>query len=79
MRLFRGRHKPDPPNPHEAPTGRIIVQFKSEDELDDGEEAGRVFVFDDGQPDTFLEKVKWMSLSDAKKLAQERGYEFQEM
>jgi beta-lactam-binding protein with PASTA domain len=79
MRLFRRKREPETPYPHEAPTGRIVVQFVSEADADDGEEVGQVFIFDDGQPDTHLEKVKWMSLTDAKKLAQERGYEFQEM
>ncbi len=45
----------------------------------DGTEAGKVFVYDDDDPDTFLEEVKWMTQADAEKFAKERGYEYEEM
>ncbi len=37
----------------------------------DGTEAGKVFVYDDDDPDTFLEEVKWMTQADAEKFAKE--------
>jgi hypothetical protein len=57
--------------------GRKVVGFHSEDELD-GEEIGKVFVYDDDDPDNLLEEMEWMKISDARKLAEERGYDFEE-
>ena len=79
MRLFRRRRKVEPPLGEATPSGRIVVQFKSSEELADGTEAGKVFVYDDEDPDTFLEEVKWMTQAEAEKFAKERGYEYEEM
>ena len=57
--------------------GRIIVGFKDEDEVN-GERVGKVFVYEEEDPDTFLEKVRWMSFTEAQALAKERGYDFEE-
>jgi hypothetical protein len=57
--------------------GQIVVQFKSEsDSGPGGEEVGPVFVFDEDDPDTFLEDVRTMTRSEAERLARERGYDF---
>jgi hypothetical protein len=56
--------------------GQIVVQFKSEEDLPDGEEFGKVFIFDEDDPDAFLEDVRWMKHSEAESLARERGYDF---
>ena len=55
--------------------GRMIVQFKSEDELDSGEPIGKVFIFDEDDPDVDP-LVDWMTLSQARQLAEQRGHEF---
>ncbi len=59
--------------------GRIVVEFKSVDEPPDGTEAGKVFVYDDDDPDTFLEEVKWMTQAEAETFAKGRSYEYEEM
>jgi hypothetical protein len=54
--------------------------WKSGEELEDGTEVGKVFIYDgDGDPDDLLEKVRWMTQADAEQYAKERGYEFEEM
>lgn len=78
MRLFGRRDKVE--EPRAGPSGRIILQWRSDEELEDGTEVGTVFIYDDGgDPDDLLEKVRWMTQADAEKYARERGYEFEEM
>ena len=55
----------------------IMVGFKGEEGVD-GEEIGKVFIYDEDDVDTFLEEVRWMKISDARRYAEERGYEFEE-
>lgn len=80
MRLFGRRDKPEEPVARAGPSSRIILQWRSDEELEDGTEVGTVFIYDDGgDPDDLLEKVRWMTQADAEKYARERGYEFEEM
>jgi hypothetical protein len=68
--VHRGRRRGQ-----EMGVGRMIVQFKSEDELESGEPIGKVFVFDEDDPD--VDPLDdWMTLSQARQLAEQRGYEF---
>ena len=54
-----------------------MVGFQGEEGVD-GEEIGKVFIYDEDDVDTFLEEVRWMKISDARRYAEERGYEFEE-
>jgi hypothetical protein len=47
MRLFRRKDKLEPPVARGVSSGRIVLQWKSEEELEDGTEVGKVFVYDD--------------------------------
>ena len=57
--------------------GRIIVSWKGESALDTGEEVGKVFIYDEDDPD--VDPLdEWMTREQAENLARERGYEFEE-
>jgi hypothetical protein len=80
MRLFRRQHTPEEAVARAVASGRIVLQWKSGEELEDGTEVGKIFVYDDeGDPDDLLEEVRWMTRADAEKYARERGYEYEEM
>ncbi|MFN0154363.1 MAG: hypothetical protein ACKVUT_08275 [Gaiella sp.] len=57
--------------------GRMIVSWKSESDLDDGTEVGKVFVYDEDDPD--VDPLdEWLTREQAKTLAAEQGYDFEE-
>jgi hypothetical protein len=57
--------------------GRMIVGWKSETDLPSGEEAGKVFIYDENDPD--VDPLdEWMTRPEAEKLAQGKGYDFEE-
>ena len=58
----------------------MILQWKSGAQLENDTEIGKVFVYDDdGDPDDLLEEVRWTTEAEAKKYAEERGYEYEEI
>jgi len=57
--------------------GRMIVGWKSEGHLKDDTEIGKVFVFDEDDPD--VDPLdEWMTREQALALAKEKGYDFEE-
>jgi hypothetical protein len=56
--------------------GKMRATFKGEDKVG-GEIVGPVFVYDEDDPQN-AEVLDWMSLSAARELARERGYELDE-
>jgi hypothetical protein len=57
--------------------GRMIVGWKSEGDSDTGEEIGKVFIYDEDDPD--VDPLdEWMTREQAEALAKEKGYDFEE-
>jgi hypothetical protein len=57
--------------------GRMIVGWKSESDLDDETEVGKVFIYDEDDPD--VDPLdEWMTREQAEALAKEKGYDFEE-
>ena len=57
--------------------GRMIVSWKSEGDTDTGEEIGKVFIYDEDDPD--VDPLdEWMTREQAQALAKEKGYDFEE-
>ena len=55
----------------------MIVSWKSESDVDDGTEIGKVFVYDEDDPD--VDPLdEWMTREQAETLAREKGYDFEE-
>ena len=58
---------------------KAALTFKYEDETPEGEAIGPAVTWDEDDPNQpVLEDLGWMSISQAKALAQERGYAFYE-
>jgi len=59
--------------------GQMRLDWKSmTDDPVTGEEAGKVFIYDEDDPD--VDPLdEWMTRSDAQKLAREKGYPFEEI
>jgi len=57
----------------------MALGFKYEDETPAGESIGPVYTWDEDDPAMpVIEKLGWMTLAQAKALAEERGYAFYE-
>jgi hypothetical protein len=55
----------------------MVVGWKSESDLDDGTEIGKVFIYDEDDPD--VDPLdEWMTREQAEALAKEKGYDFEE-
>ncbi len=57
--------------------GRMIVTWKSEGDLSSGDEIGKVFIWDEDDPD--VDPLdEWMTRDQAQRLARVQGYDFEE-